>query len=255
MSLNFKNILLESIIDELESLSKLDKAVLKFIHKSMSKKSFNHTIGKNTYEMDATEALRVNDLIETFGLSDYDYVFKMWNFYKKFGNVLFDDDVFDDFSYTKADYGESVKLILARYYVDNIVGREIYPGWTVEMMEDPIGMVEEDLMTIFVKNNHNEQIFLNLLNLRSNRLNGEIITQDDDGLGVYFKDELKVSKYSDVIVTIEIPNPIRDFLNDLSNESLEEYFNFIIEQLQDEIEEWDEDIRYYYTEVEGRQDS
>lgn len=255
MSLNFKNILLESIIDELESLTKLDKAVLKFIHKSMSKKSFNHTIGKNTYEMDATEALRVNDLIETFGLSDYDYVFKMWNFYKKFGNVLFDDDVFDDFSYTKADYGESVKLILARYYVDNIVGREIYPGWTVEMMEDPIGMVEEDLMTIFVKNNHNEQIFLNLLNLRSNRLNGDIITQDDDGLGVYFKDELKVSKYSDLIATIEIPNPIRDLLNDLSNESLEEYFNFIIEQLQDEIEEWDEDIRYYYTEVEGRQDS
>jgi len=255
MSLNFKNILLESIIDGLESLSKLDKAVLKFIHNSMSKKSFNHTIGKNTYEMDATEALRVNDLIETFGLSDYDYVFKMWNFYKKFGNVLFDDDVFDDFSYTKADYGESVKLILARYYVDNIVGREIYPGWTVEMIEDPIGMVEEDLMSIFVVNKYNEQLFLNLVNLKGNGLEGEIITGDEDGLGLYFSDNLKVSKYNDVIATIGIPNPIRYLLNDLSNESLEEYFNSIIGHLQDEIEEWDEDIRYYYTEVEGRQDS
>ena len=38
MELNFKNILLESIIDELETLTRMDKAVLKFIHQSMDKK-------------------------------------------------------------------------------------------------------------------------------------------------------------------------------------------------------------------------
>ena len=66
MELNFKNILLESIIDELETLSKLDKAVLQFIHKSMDKKTFNHSIGKNTYDMEASDALRINDLINVY---------------------------------------------------------------------------------------------------------------------------------------------------------------------------------------------
>ena len=121
MELNFKNILLESIIDELETLSRMDKAVLKFIHQSMDKKTFNHTVGKTSYEMDASDALRINDLINTFGLKDYDYVFKMWNFYKKFGGVLFDDEVFDDFSYSKEDYDEATKVIVAKYYLDNIL--------------------------------------------------------------------------------------------------------------------------------------
>ena len=252
MSLNFKNILFESIIDELETLSRMDKAVLKFLHQSMDKETFPHTIGKKTYEMDASDALIINDLINTFGLKDYDYVFKMWNFYKRFGNVLFDEEVFDDFSYTQEDYDDATKLMVAKYYIDNIVGREIYPGWTVEMMEDPIGMVEEDMMTFMVSNESGETIYLYLLDLVGKRLQGDMITQNEDSLGVYFSDVIKVSKYNDVIAHIEIPNPLKERLKDLSDESLEKYFGFIIEQLQDEIEEWDEDIRYYYNEVESQ---
>lgn len=250
MSLNFKNILFESIIDELETLSRMDKAVLKFLHQSMDKETFPHTIGKKTYEMDASDALIINDLINTFGLKDYDYVFKMWNFYKRFGNVLFDEEVFDDFSYKQEDYDDATKLMVAKYYIDNIVGREIYPGWTVEMMEDPIGMVEEDMMTFMVSNESGETIYLYLLDLVGKRLQGDMITQNEDSLGVYFSDVIKVSKYNDVIAQIEIPNPLKERLKDLSDESLEKYFDFIIEQLQDEIEEWDEDIRYYYKEIE-----
>ena len=250
MELNFKNILVESIIDDLETLTKMDKAVLKFIHNSMNRETFQHTIGNNSYEMDSSDALRINDLINTFGLKDYDYVFRMWNFYKKFGEVLFDDELFDDFSYRQEDYDDVTKLIVAKYYIDNLVGREIYPGWTVEMMEDPIGMVEEDMMTFVVGNDKAERIYLYLLNLNGKRLQGDIITQNEDGLGLYFSDNLKVSKSNDVIANIEIPNPLNERLKDLSDESLEKYFDFIIEQLQDEIEEWDEDIRYYYKEIE-----
>ena len=249
MELNFKNILLESIIDELESLSKLDKAVLQFIHKSMSKKTFNHKVGRSTYEMESSDALRINDLIETFGLKDYDYVFKMWNFYKKFGSVLFDEEVFDDFSYSKEDYDDVTEVILAKYYLDNIVGREIYPGWTVSFMEnDPITMVEEGLLTMFVTNSEYEHIFLPIIDFKGNSLKGDLMTHNENGLGVYFSEDIKVSKYNDIIDTIEIPNPIRR-LNNLSDESLEKYFDFIIEQLQVEIEEWDEDIRHYYENI------
>ena len=248
MSLNFKNILLESVIDELDNLSKMDKAVLKFIHNSMSKKTFHHTLGKKTYEMDASDALRVNDLINTFGLKDYDYVFKMWNFYKRFGNVLFDDEVFDDFSYRQEDYDDATKLIVAKYYIDNLVGREIYPGWTIEMMEDPIGMVEEDMMTFVVSNDKSETIYLYLLDLKGNRLQGDILTHNV-GLGAYFV-EAGITKHNDVFDSIEIPNPLKERLIDLSDESLEKYFDFIIEQLQDEIEEWDEDILHYYKDWE-----
>lgn len=250
MELNFKNILLESIIDELETLSRMDKAVLKFIHQSMDKKTFNHTVYKTSYEMDASDALRINDLINTFGLKDYDYVFKMWNFYKKFGSVLFDDEVFDDFSYSKEDYDEATKVIVAKYYLDNIVGREIYPGWTVEFMEnDAISMVEEDLMTMFVPNDYGEHIFIPFLYFKDKPLRGDLMTNNEETLGVYFRDELKITKYLDVISGFEIPNPIRELLNDLSDESLEKYFDFIIEQVRDEIEEWDEDIRYYHEKI------
>ena len=250
MELNFKNILLESIIDELETLTRMDKAVLKFIHQSMDKEKFNQKIGNKTYEMDASDALIINDVINTFGLKDYDYVFKMWNYYKRFGNVLFDDEIFDDFSYRQEDYDDAAKLMVAKYYIDNIVGREIYPGWTVEMMEDPISMVEEDLMTLVVSNDEAENIYLYLLDWKGNRLKGDIITHNEDGIGEYFSDHLKVSKSNDVIDSIEIPNPLKEKLKDLSDESLEKYFDFIIEQLQDEIEEWDEDILYYYKEIE-----
>ena len=250
MELNFKNILLESIIDELPNLTKMDKTVLQYIHKSMDKKTFNHTVGKSSYEMDASDALRVNDLIDTFGLKDYDYVFKMWNFYKKFGDVLFDEEAFDDFSYSKEDYDEATKVIVAKYYLENIVGREIYPGWTVEFMEnDPISMVEEDLMTMFVPNNDGEHIFIPILDFNDKPLRGDLMTHNEETLGDYFSKELKITKYRDVISGFEIPNPIRELLNDLSDESLEKYFDFIIEQVRDEIEEGDEDIRYYHEKI------
>lgn len=249
MGLNFKNILIESIIDELETLTRMDKAVLRFIHHSMDKKTFNHKIGKSNYEMDASDALRINDLINTFGLKDYDYVFKMWNFYKKFGNILFDDEVFDDFSYSKEDYDEVTEVIIAKYYLDNIVGREIFPGWTVSFMEnDPITMVEEGLLTMFVTNSEGEHIFLPIIDFKNQLLLGDLMTNNEDGLGKYFEEELRITKTPDHIASIEIPNPIRR-LNNLSDESLENYFNFIIENLQVEIEEWDEDIRHYYEKI------
>ena len=249
MELNFKNILIESIIDELETLTRMDKAVLKFIHHSMNQKTYNHRVGKSNYELEASDGLRINDLIDSFGLKDYDYVFKMWNFYKKFGSALFDDEVFDDFSYSIEDYDETTEVILAKYYLDNIVGREIYPGWTVEFMEnDPITMVEEGLLTMFVTNSEFEHIFLPIIDFKSQQLKGDLMTNNEDGLGAYFSEDIKVSKYADVIDPIEIPNPIRR-LNNLSDKSLENYFNFIIENLQDEIEQWDEDIRHYYENI------
>ena len=187
MGLNFKNILIESIIDELPNLSKMDKTVLLFIHKSMKQNIFHHTIGKSNYEMDASDALRINDLINTFGLKDYDYVFKMWNFYKKFGNILFDEEVFDDFSYSVEDYDEVTEVIIAKYYLDNIVGREIFPGWTVSFMEnDPITMVEEGLLTMFITNNTMEHIFLPIIDFKNQQLIGDLMTNDEDGLGKYF---------------------------------------------------------------------
>lgn len=131
MELNFKNILVESIIDDLETLTKMDKEVLKFIHNSMGRETFQHTIGNYRYEMDSSDALKINDLINIFGLKDYNYV----------------------------------------------------------------------------------------------------------------------------IANIEKPNPLNERLKDLSDESLEKYFDFIIEQLQDEFEEWDEDIRYYYNEVEPQREN
>jgi len=249
MELNFKNILLESIIDDLETLTRIDKAVLKFIHQGMTKKTFDYTIHKSSYEMDASDSLRINDLINTFDLKDYDYVFKMWNFYKKFGNVLFDEEVFDDFSYSKEDYDDATKLIVAKYYVDNIVGREIYPGWTIEMMEDPITMVEEDMMTLFVTNGEGEHIFLGIFDLKDKELRGDLLTHNEETLGKYFSYELKISKHQDLISNFGVPNPIRELLNNLSDESLEKYFDFIIEQVRDEIDLWDEDIRYYHGKI------
>ena len=98
------------------------------------------------------------------------------------------------------------------------------------MLEDPIGMVEEGIMTFVVSNDKAETIYLYLLDLKGNRLKGDIMTNNEDGLGAYFSEGIKVSKYADIIDTIEIPNPLKERLKDLSDESLE---NILISLLND----------------------
>ena len=59
--------------------------------------------------------------METFGLKDGDYIFKMWNIYKNYNNILF-DDISTIGNYTPQDYDKAADVIIMNYYYNNVVG-------------------------------------------------------------------------------------------------------------------------------------
>ena len=72
--------------------------------------------------------------MKTFGLNDGDYIFKMWSIYKKYNNILF-DDLSTIGNYTPKDYDKAADVIIMNYYANNVVGKMVYPGWRVELLE------------------------------------------------------------------------------------------------------------------------
>ena len=114
MKVTINNFLVESIIDDIPSFTKMDKAVLKFLHA-------NHPVG-DSMNWESSESYEVWDLMKTFGLTDGDYIFKMWNIYKNYSNILF-NDISTIGNYTPKDYDKAADVIIMNYYVNNIVGK------------------------------------------------------------------------------------------------------------------------------------
>jgi len=126
MKVTINNFLVESIIDDIPSFTKMDKAVLKFLHT-------NHPVG-DIMNWESSESYHVWDLMKTFGLTDGDYIFKMWNIYKNYSNILF-NDISTIGNYTPKDYDKAADVIIMNYYMNNVVGKMVYPGWRVELLE------------------------------------------------------------------------------------------------------------------------
>lgn len=235
MTLN--NILVEGLIEDINSLTKMDKAVLKFLHKE---KKYDIP-----YWEDPDKA-KIYDLMTTFGLKDGDYIYRMWNIYNKYGDILFDD--LDDIGkYSSEDYDSVADVIIMNYYIENIVGKMVYPGWKIESLDDFETMVAEDMITLEARNqNHPPTIFADIqLSKRPNtELVLDLLSMDEEGLGTYMYDNM-LSNHYDLIgrqrTTIEPPK-------DLTDNSLKIYFGKILDILHDFIAENDEDINTYYKE-------
>ena len=240
MKVTINNLLVESMIDDIPSLTKMDKAVLKFLHTNQN----NINASENWQEPDSQQ---IWDLMKTFGLNDGDYIFKMWNIYKKYGNLLF-DDISTIGNYTPKDYDKAADVIIMNYYVNNVVGKMVYPGWRVELLEPMEIMISEDMITMEIRHiNHPPTIFVNLeLSDMSRRhdISLELLSMDEENLGEYFVDDGR-SRHRDMIGQ---SSRIVDPPQNLSDKALERYFGEIFDEAHEFIEYYDEEINEYYNE-------
>jgi len=239
MKITINNLLTESLIDDIPSFTKMDKAVLKFLHA-------NHPVGDTVY-WENRDSYHVWDLMKTFGLNDGDYIFKMWNIYKNYKNILF-DDLSTIGNYTPHDYDKAADVIIMNYYYKNVVGKMVYPGWRVEMMEDVETMLSEDMITMEIRHiNAPPTIFINLkLSEMDKRqeISMELLSMDEENLGEYFVDE-GGSQHRDMIGQ---SSRVIDPPQNLSDKALERYFGEILDEAHEFIEYYDEEINEYYNE-------
>lgn len=240
MKVTINNLLVESMIDDIPSLTKMDKAVLKFLHTYQN----NINPSENWQEPDSQQ---IWDLMKTFGLNDGDYIFKMWNIYKKYGNLLF-DDISTIGNYTPKDYDKAADVIIMNYYVNNVVGKMVYPGWRVEVLEPMEIMISEDMITMEIRHiNHPPTIFVNLeLSDMSRRhdISLELLSMDEENLGGYWVDSGRSSHRDMIAQSSRIVDPPQN----LSDKALERYFGEIFDESHEFIEHYDEEINEYYNE-------
>lgn len=239
MKVTINNLLTESMIDDLPSFNKMDKAVLKFLHQNKRREDY--------WEQD--DAYQVWDLMKTFALKDGDYIFKMWNIYKKYGNILF-DDMSKIENYTPDDYDKAADVIIMNYYDKNVVEKMVYPGWQVEIMEPLEVMLAEDMITMEIRHIHlPPTIFVNLRVSdikRQHELTLELFSMDEDNWGDHMVNTGKSqSKQRDAIgfVTRAIDPPVN-----LSDGELKKYFDEIFDEAHEFIDLYDEEMQRYYTE-------
>jgi len=239
MKVTINNLLTESLIDDIPSFTKMDKAVLKFLHA-------NHPVGDSVY-WENRDSYHLWDLMKTFGLNDGDYIFKMWNIYKNYNNILF-DDLSTLGNYTSEDYDKAADVIIMNYYANNIVGKMVYPGWKVGLMEPIDIMLSEDMITMEIRHiDYPPTIFINLeLSDISRRqdISVELLSMDEENLGKHMVD-IGMSQQLDMlgISSRMIEPPVN-----LSDKALERYFGEILDAAHDFIEEYDEEINEYYNE-------
>ena len=239
MKVTINNLLVESLIDDIPSFTKMDKAVLKFLHA-------NHPVGDTVY-WENRDSYHVWDLMKTFGLNDGDYIFKMWNIYKNYKNILF-DDLSTIGNYGPYDYDKAADVIIMNYYSNNVVGKMVYPGWKVELLEPIDIMLSEDMITMEIRHlTYPPTIFadLNLSDMsRQQEISMELLSMDEENLGEYFVDEGR-SPHRDMIGQ---SSRVIDPPQNLSDKALERYFGEILDEAHEFIEYYDEEINEYYNE-------
>ena len=228
------------MVDDLESLTKMDKAVLKFLHT-------NRVPSDDKTYWENQDSYHLWDLMKTFGLNDGDYIFKMWNIYKKYNNILF-DDISTIGNYTPNDYDKAADVIIMNYYTNNVVGKMVYPGWEVEMLEPIEIMISEDMITMEIRNiNHPPTIFANLElsdMSKQQEISMDLLSMDEDNLGEHMEG-IGMSRHRDMIGQ---SSRVIDPPQNLSDKDLKNYFDEILDNAHGFISLYDEEINEYYNE-------
>jgi len=144
--MKFKNILTEAIIDTLD-ISKLDRGILKTIHKYIDEKDvwFSSTGERNQWDLsDGEKLLKVSNVL---GYVDYDHLFKLYKFYLKHSDTLFGELPTTDTEtivQPVKDY-DLLRPILLQYMYDNYIGKEYEVDGIVWKVDTPLGALSEAL--------------------------------------------------------------------------------------------------------------
>lgn len=247
MSLNFQNILTESIIDDLK-ISKLDKVALKVFNIIKDDKFY---YGSNQYDMTVGQLiLKASSMLN---IKDYEYLYSVYEFYKKYGETIFQNipKEIERKNYLLLSEGV-LSPILLTYFEDNYKNKIIYEnkngGYRLDVGSGDLDTaILEEMYSIEVESTESpfRVIYFNIMpNVGSEGNEGkngyDYISHNDD-LSEFNSKYITFNrtKYDESIDSgyykIEPPR-------DLSDSSLKKYFDNIIEVIVSDIIIPNEDI-------------
>ena len=236
MNINFKNILTESIVDDL-NISKLDKVALKVFNVIKDDKFY---YPGQTKAWDMSDGQRIVKASEMLKIGDYDYLYSIYDFYNTHGHVLFQDipkEIPKKILPFNSDYEHILGAKLLQYYYDNYNGKIIFSNETGDfecgvVSNDINEAIMEEMYSVEIRNYRvHASIFVNMFpnTKEPNKLGCDYMSMDDDlseFIPIYREtdendyEEIVDSKYFDI-----------DFPKDMSDVSLKKYFDDIIKSV------------------------
>ena len=236
MNINFKNILTESIVDDL-NISKLDKVALKVFNIIKDDKFY---YPNQTKAWDMSDGQRIVKASEMLKIGDYDYLYSMYDFFNTYGHVLFQDIPKEIPKKTlpfNSDYEHILGAKLLQYYYDNYNGKIIFSNETGDfecgvISNDINEAIMEEMYSVEIRNYRvHASIFVNIFpnTKEPNKLGSDYLSMDDnlsDFIPIYREtdendyEEIVDSKYFDI-----------DFPKDMSDVTLKKYFDDIIKSV------------------------
>lgn len=244
--MKFKNILTEAIVDTLD-ISKLDRGILKTIHKFINEKGvFISRNGEKT-EWDLSDGEKLLKVSQALGYNDYDHLFKLYKFYLKHRLYLFDESPKID---TETDVDELtdykiLRPILLQYMYDNYIGKEYNVNGIIWKVDTPLGDMSEALteeataMEFFTWGRDVPIVvgYLEFIKSTEKIMKGngyDVISMDDD-LSTYYGTYGKRNKFQheEILNSGYVTNV--KFPNNLKEESLKKYFDELINVFVSEV--------------------
>ena len=236
MNINFKNILTESIVDDL-NISKLDKVALKVFNIIKDDKFY---YPNQTKAWDMSDGQRITKASEMLKISDYNYLYSIYDFFNTYGHVLFQDipkEIPKKVVPFDPDYEHILGVKLLQYYYDNYNGKIIFSNETGDfecgvISNDINEAIMEEMYSVEIRNYRvHASIFVNIFpnTKEPNKLGSDYLSMDDnlsDFIPIYREtdendyEEIVDSKYFDI-----------DFPKDMSDVTLKKYFDDIIKSV------------------------
>ena len=236
MNINFKNILTESIVDDL-NISKLDKVTLKVFNVIKDDKFY---YPGQTKAWDMSDGQRITKASEMLKIGDYNYLYSIYDFFNAYGHVLFQDIPKEIPKKTlpfNSDYEHILGAKLLKYYYDNYNGKIIFSNETGDfecsvVSNDINEAIMEEMYSVEISNYRlHTSIFVNMFpnTKEPNKLGCDYMSMDDDlseFIPIYREtdendyEEIVDSKYFDI-----------DFPKDMSDVTLKKYFDDIIKSV------------------------
>ena len=235
MNLNFKNILTESIVDDL-NISKLDKVTLKVFNVIKDDKFY---YPGQTKAWDMSDGQRIVKASEMLKIGDYDYLYSIYDFFNTYGHVLFQDipkEIPKKILPFNSDYEHILGAKLLQYYYDNYNGKIIFSNETGDfecgvVSNDINEAIMEEMYSVEIRNYRvHASIFVNMFpnTKEPNKLGSDYMSMDDElseFIPIYRDDE---EDYEEIVDTKYFDI---DFPKDMSDVSLKKYFDDIIKSV------------------------
>lgn len=234
MTVNFKNILVESIIDDL-NIDKFDKGILKMIHTLQSE----YGLEKSNFSTGDADLLSY--ISETLSYYDYDRLVKILKFYKKYSDIIFSNSVSGDEMKSEIKYPDDEKIvqfILLLFFYKNYYGKTIDVGefhWEFTVLSDDIEeAISEEAFQIEIVMVEEPYVstFVNLLP-NSKGIGCDMISFDE-GLAIFNAESIRgYGDYDEVIGSKYITGIEKP--KDLKDSTLKQYFDDIIKKVKGEV--------------------